>query len=279
MARDRMRGRIWVVGALAVAAAGAAGCSSPRPAASAAAGGAAPAAAGPCAAVEVLAARGTGEPQSGSLIMGSLPRDIAQRTGGQVYQVRYPASVDYINGPNQGADDALARLRAQAAACPDQRFVLAGYSEGAMVMTTLMARLPAAIEPRVVAAVLYGNPYYKSSSPSATGSARGQANGLVPGIGVPAAFAGRTRDYCNTGDPVCGAGSNVAAHLSYSQYNGEAVDFAVGRVQQERGRAPAPGATPSTQAGPAAGSGSGATGAGGAPRSVVAVVATPAYTG
>src|SRR5437867_2901841 len=76
-----------------------------------ASGGAAAAAPAPasggCAAVEVLAARGTGEPQSGSVIMGGLVNAIAQRTSGQVYQVRYPASTDYVNGPNEGASDAL----------------------------------------------------------------------------------------------------------------------------------------------------------------------------
>ena len=64
--------------------------------------------------------------------MGGMPAEIAQRTGGHVYQVRYPASVDYVNGPGQGATDALAHLRAQATACPQEKFVLAGYSEGAM---------------------------------------------------------------------------------------------------------------------------------------------------
>jgi cutinase len=188
------------------------------------------AAPGACTPVEVLAARGTGEPQSGSIIMGGLASGIAQRTQGSVYQVRYPAGVDYLNGPNQGATDALARLTAQAAACPDQRYVLVGYSEGAMVMVTLMGRIPANLQSRVAAAVLYGDPYYKSSSPAAAGSAKGRANGLVPVLGVPAAYAGKTRDYCNTGDPVCGGGANVAAHLSYSTYNTEAVAFAVGKV-------------------------------------------------
>jgi cutinase len=108
--------------------------------------------------------------------------------------------------------------------------VLNGYSQGAMVMTTLMARLPADLQPKVVAAVLYGNPYYKSSSPSAAGTAKGRANGIMPGMGIPASFAMKTRDYCNAGDPVCGAGANVAAHLSYGQYQADGIAFAVSKV-------------------------------------------------
>jgi cutinase len=212
---------------LSLTALGIAACTSPG---GGGGGGAAPPSGG-CRAVEVLAARGTGEPQAGSIIMGGLTSGIAQRTQANVYQVRYPASVDYLNGPNQGATDALARLTAQAGACPEQKFVLTGYSEGAMVMVTLMGRIPANLQGRVVAAVLYGDPYYKSSSPSAAGSAKGRANGLVPVLGVPAGFAAKTRDYCNTGDPVCGGGANVLAHVNYSQYNADGIAFAVSKVQ------------------------------------------------
>jgi cutinase len=225
-------------------------------------------AAASCSAVEVLSARGTGEPQSGSIIMGGLVSAVAQRTGGHVYQVQYPATTDYVNGPNQGAGDALAHLQSQAAACPNQRFVLTGYSEGAMVMTTLMGRIPANIQGRVAAAVLYGNPYFKSGSPAAAGSGKGQANGLVPGQGIPAPFAERTRDYCNAGDPVCGAGSNVAAHLSYSQYDSEAAAFVVKKVQQAGAGGPAPAAPSSApSANPRPGT------------AANAVVATPTYAG
>ena len=78
-----------------------------------------------------------------------------------------------------------------------------------MVRVTLMQRLPAELGNRVVAVVLYGNPYYKSSSPAAAGSAKGTANGIVPFGGVPAAYAAETRDFRAAGDPVCGAGSGA----------------------------------------------------------------------
>jgi cutinase len=237
-----IRGRQTAMLALATAALGGsvlAGCTAPaggtpspsttRPAPVPGAGSGQP---GACAPVEVIAARGTTEPQSGSFIMGGLSNGIASATGGRVYQVQYPAAADFANGPNQGAADALAHLQAQAKACPDEKFVLNGYSQGAMVMVTLMQRLPADLQPRVVAAVLYGDPYYKSASPSAAGTAKGAANGIVPGLGVPAAFAGRTIDFCNTGDPVCGAGSNISAHLGYGVNQAEGIAFAVKRVQQ-----------------------------------------------
>jgi cutinase len=227
--RSTRRARIAALSlsAIGLVAMGSACTSAPAPGGG---GGAAPAPGGGCTAVEVLAARGTTEPQSGSFIMGGLSNGIAQRTQGNVYQVRYPAVADFVNGPNQGAADALARLNARAAACPNQKYVLNGYSQGAMVMTVLMGRIPANLQSRVVAAVLYGNPYYKSSSPSAAGTAKGRANGIVPIAGIPAAFANKTRDYCNAGDPVCGGGANFMAHVGYGTYQADGIAFAVGKV-------------------------------------------------
>jgi cutinase len=191
-----------------------------------------PAPAGACAPVEVLAARGTGEPQqTGSFIMGGLTNGIARQTGGTKYEVRYPASTDYFNDPNRGAADALARIQSQAAACPNQLFVLNGYSAGALVMVNLMTRIPAELQPRVVAAVLYGNPAYRSTSPAAAGTGKGAANGVMPFGGVPASFADKTRDYCNAGDPVCGAGANGVAHVGYGAYQAEGIAFAVEKVR------------------------------------------------
>jgi cutinase len=222
-------------GVVGLAALSLAGCSRPAAGGGAPAGGGGalpgPAPAGGCAPVEVIAARGTGELPTGSFIMGGLTNGIARQVGGSVYQVNYPASVDYVNGPNQGAADALNHLKAKAAACPQQKYVLNGYSEGAMVMTVLMQRLPADLQPRVAAVVLYGNPYYKSSSPAAAGSAKGTANGIMPLAGIPAGFAARTKDFCATGDPVCGAGANVMAHVSYGTYQADGIAFAVAKVR------------------------------------------------
>jgi hypothetical protein len=226
--RSSRRARIVALSlsAIGLAAMGSA-CTAPAPGGG---GGATPAPGGGCSAVEVLAARGTTEPQSGSFIMGGLSNGIAQRTGGKVYQVRYPAVADFVNGPNQGAADALAHLNATASACPNTKFVLNGYSQGAMVMVTLMGRIPANVAPRVAAAVLYGDPYYKSNNASAAGTAKGTANGIVPVMGVPAAYATKTRDYCDTGDPVCGAGANIMAHLGYATHQADGIAFAVGKV-------------------------------------------------
>jgi cutinase len=197
-------------------------------------GGAAPGPApapGSCAPVEVIAARGTGELQSGSIIMGGLSNGIAQQTGGRVYHVVYPASVDYLNGPGQGAADALAHIRATAAACPSTKFVLNGYSEGAMVVVTLMGQLPADLGAKVAAAVLYGNPYFKANTAASAGTAKSTGTGLVPIMGIPAGYVARSIDFCDTGDPICGAGANIMAHLGYGAHQAEGIAFAVAKVR------------------------------------------------
>ena len=242
VSRPRRRPAAFALSALSIGALALAGCTGtvpgdggavPPPPDGGGTGGGVPGPppAGGCAPVDVLAARGTGEPQqTGSFIMGGLSNGIAQQTGGTKYEVQYPASTDYLNDPNTGAADALAHIQSQAAACPDQLYVLNGYSAGALVMVTLMNRIPADLQPRVVAAVLYGDPYYNSASPSAAGS--GQATAAPrPFGGVPASFAGKTRDYCNAGDPVCGAGSDFAAHLGYGAYQAEGIAFAVEKVR------------------------------------------------
>lgn len=50
--------------------------------------------------------------------------------GGEKYEVRYPATVDYGNGPIQGATDAMRYISEQHGRCPKQAYVLIGYSEG-----------------------------------------------------------------------------------------------------------------------------------------------------
>lgn len=60
---------------------------------------------------------------------------MAAAPGGGNYEVKYPATVDYANGPIQGSSDALKYMSAQVASCPQQVYVLIGYSEGVSVQT------------------------------------------------------------------------------------------------------------------------------------------------
>jgi cutinase len=187
------------------------------------------AAAAPCTDVDVVVARGTGEPGTLGIIVGDpVYSALRLRLFGRTlssYAVDYPASIT-PGSASIGNRDLVEHVRSQAAACPGQRFILVGYSQGANVVDNsigissdgaavggpIVATIPAAVEPRVAAVLLFGNPI-RAIGRSVTGT-----------------YQSRTLDICANGDPVCGAGSNVLAHLSYSGNARQAATFAAARV-------------------------------------------------
>jgi hypothetical protein len=209
------------LGALPLAASGLGACAPPGGGGGGGGGGAAA-----CAPVEVLAARGTTEPQSGSFIMGGLSSGIASRTGGRVYQVVYPAAISQNFTP--GVTDALRRINE----CETSKIVLNGYSQGAMLMVSVIRsrELSADAKSRIKAVVLYGNPFFNADSPAAAGSGKAGSNRHGSFSDIPADFVGKTRDYCNAGDPVCGGGGTGSGHLGYASYHADGINFAVNKV-------------------------------------------------
>ncbi|GAB3965019.1 hypothetical protein GCM10029978_026810 [Actinoallomurus acanthiterrae] len=186
-----------------------------------------------CADVDVVVARGTFEPGTLGLIVGdpvysAVQQKVTSKTTSS-YPVNYPANLDVYSNPNsaqKGNADLVDHVTKQAAACPNQRFILVGYSQGANVVDNsigissdgavvggaIVATIPASIEPRVAAVLLFGNPI-RAIGKSVTGT-----------------YASRTDDFCANGDPVCGAGTDVSAHLSYGNDAGTAATFAAARL-------------------------------------------------
>ncbi|MFI5675381.1 cutinase family protein [Streptomyces cellulosae] len=187
-------------------------------------------AAAACTDVEIVSARGTFEPGRLGLIVGdpvfsSLQRKITGKTLSS-YAVNYPADLS-LTSAAQGNRDLVNHVQSQAASCPNQRFILVGYSQGANVVdnsigissagavvgSPIVATLPAAVEPKVAAVLLFGNPI-RAQGKSVTGT-----------------YQSRTIDFCADGDPVCQAGGlNTAAHLGYSANADQAATFAAGKV-------------------------------------------------
>ncbi len=142
------------------------------------------------------------------------------------YKVNYPAGLSPTSAA-RGNLDLVNHVKSQAAACPGQKFVLVGYSQGANVVdnsigissagavvgSPIVATLPAAVEPKVAAVLLFGNPI-RALGKSVTGT-----------------YQSRTLDLCAQGDPVCeNGGGDVGAHLSYRDDAEEAATFAAGRL-------------------------------------------------
>ncbi|KAG0148549.1 hypothetical protein CROQUDRAFT_75183 [Cronartium quercuum f. sp. fusiforme G11] len=187
-----------------------------------------------CKKYKIISARGTGENQlhpTGyakfiSEVLASVP------DGGNYEVFVYPATVDYVAGPGEGAADAMRYISGQKSSCPKQVYVLIGYSEGAMVVTQLLKKteLPAS---SIVAIVLYGNPYFKGGAPQNACSAKtGAGVASATGISMPSRYSSITFDCCVTGDQVCQTTGSMVPHLTYggSQNEKAAVRFTVSKL-------------------------------------------------
>jgi hypothetical protein len=209
-------------------------------------GGPAPiATAAPCPDVEVVFARGSGEPPGvggvGQSFVDSLRSDIGPKTLG-VYPVNYPASTDFGSSDFpltviDGVRDAGSHIQSMAATCPNTREVLGGYSQGAAVAgyvtsASVPPGVPAAAVPRplapeianhVAAVALFGTPSPVFLS---------QYN--APQIAIGPLYQPKTIELCADGDEICN-GSGITPNFAHTTYpingmTGQAADFAAGRL-------------------------------------------------
>ena len=125
-----------------------------------------------------------------------------------------------------GATDMTNELTSTAAACPNTKFILGGYSQGASVVDiaigikTLLGHgtaIPTDLASRVAAVVVWGNPLGLFGQTIAKDSSL---------------YGPESDTFCNAGDPVCGNGLDILAHLEYGA-NGDAAagaKFAAGKI-------------------------------------------------
>lgn len=187
-----------------------------------------------CPDIEVIFARGTGDPPGvggvGQAFIDSLRSQVGGRSVG-VYAVNYAATMNFLRAAD-GAGDANGHVAYMTANCPTTRLVLGGFSQGAAVIDLMLgvspgvasipgvaaipgleavpgldlgaiaAPMPPQASDHVAAVALFGNPFAKILGP---------VNALSPVYGA------RTIDLCNANDPICGQGDmdNRAAHHQY----------------------------------------------------------------
>ncbi|ATL67536.1 cutinase family protein [Nocardia terpenica] len=179
-----------------------------------------------CAVVDVVVARGTQEPgylgsEVGDPLLAAL-RAVLPTTV-SAYRVDYPADLSNPGSVGAGSADLVAHVADRAAACPAQRFVLVGYSQGAVVVHTALGtgatdavpgavRMDGDLGSRVAAVLLFGDPL------------------RLIGQTVPGEYLGETGNYCAPGDPVCAGGGDPAAHLAYAGSIGAAANFVAARL-------------------------------------------------
>ncbi|OBE97145.1 cutinase family protein [Mycobacterium sp. 852002-10029_SCH5224772] len=226
--------------AAAAVAAGASMVGLPAPAASAE----------PCPDVEVVFARGTGEPPGVGGVGQAFVDALGSRVGGKsvgVYPVNYEASGDFNGGIDfartfvDGIRDAGAHLESTASNCPNTRVVLGGYSQGAAVagfvtsaavpkevpqefVSYVPQPLPPAVANHVAAVVLFGTP----------------SNEFLRGAGAPPItigplYAAKTIQLCAADDTICNGAPTGPPGIAHTMYaaNGmtdQGADFAASHL-------------------------------------------------
>jgi cutinase len=201
----------------------------------------------PCPEVEVVFARGTGELPGvgnvGQAFVDSLRWQLFGRSVG-VYAVNYPASSDFAGGPEftrtvvDGVRDAAARVEFMAAACPDTKIVLGGYSQGAVVAGfATSAAVPEGLPAEAIPPPLPPETANHVAAVALFGTPAGQFMHKygAPDVVIGPLFAAKTIELCAPGDLVCSAAPDLGpndAHLRYPVNGmvGEAATFAATRL-------------------------------------------------
>ncbi|MBN1172102.1 MAG: cutinase family protein [Micromonosporaceae bacterium] len=182
-----------------------------------------------CSDVEVVFARGTGEIRGLGMVGSPFASTVKSKLSGlsvTTYAVDYAANVSQTSaGP--GATDMSKHITSTASQCPNTSFVIGGYSQGASVTDIAIGirtalgsgeAIPESLAPQIKAVVVFGNPLRM------LGTDITKASKL---------YGSKALDICNAGDPVCGAGVSMLAHLRYAT-NGsttEGAEFAASKVK------------------------------------------------
>ncbi|CAM3205337.1 cutinase family protein [Mycobacterium intermedium] len=201
------------------------------------------AAAAPCPDVEVVFARGSGEPPGVGGIGGAFVDAVRSRIGDRslaVYAVNYPASTDFGSSDFpltviDGIRDAGGHIQAMATNCPTTREVLGGYSQGAAVAGYVTsAAVPAGVPASAVPAPLAPEIADHVAAVTLFGAPSDQflASYGAPPLAIGPPYQAKTISLCANGDGICGAGASPVSHALYA-VNGmtnQAADFATGRL-------------------------------------------------
>ncbi|WP_431972631.1 cutinase family protein [Nocardia sp. bgisy134] len=172
---------------------------------------AATASAASCTDVDVTFARGTLELPGLGIVGGPFTQALIAELPGKSVTTY---AVDYLADPAQlsagsGATKMTEHVISVAARCPNTRFVIGGYSQGATVtdiaagIKTVLGSgtaIPASLASRVVAVVTFGNPIRLTGKTIAAGSPT---------------YSPKWADYCASGDPVCNNGVSALDHVAY----------------------------------------------------------------
>ena len=203
-----------------------------------------------CPDVQVVFARGTGEPPGVGPTGQAFVDNLRPRVGTKsfdVYPVNYPASDQWDTGLD-GIRDAGAHVVSMAHDCPNTKMVLGGYSQGAAVMGFVTsAAVPDGVDPATVPKPLDPDVANHVSSVVLFGTPNVRAMNFLgqPPVAIGPLYQPKTIKVCAPEDPVCSDGMNFAAHDTYSS-DGAIVDKGAAFAASSLGAGPGGPATVAT---------------------------------
>jgi len=180
-----------------------------------------------CSEHELIIARGTGEVGPFGFIVGDPILERVQQLLPDVqgYSVQYPANID-SNSWQIGVKDVVDRLNNHSKKCPQTKFGLVGYSQGALIMHVAASHAdmdPKVLRERVVGGAMFGDPYLSGGKLFRILPMTGGPN-TIPKF--PALLESKMKNSCAKSweyvDPVCAnedLSLNIAAHLTYNNRN------------------------------------------------------------
>lgn len=138
--------------------------------------------------------------------------------------VDYPAvpAITYLFSPAEyeasvaaGRDDLLTKIDRVTARCgPTTRFVLAGFSQGAHVVTEALWSVPTKHRAQIEAVVLIASPVYQhGEARKQLGGADPSWRGLLGPSDLPDWVKGRSADLCLDGDVICTSSGTDHANI------------------------------------------------------------------
>jgi len=171
----------------------------------------------PCPAVEVVFARGTGEPpgvgSTGQAFVDALRPHVGPNSV-EVYPVNYPATDQWSTGVD-GIRDAGAHVVSMAGSCPETKMVLGGFSQGAAVMGFVTSpAVPDGVDPATVPKPLQPDVADHVAAVVLLGLPNSRAMTFLgePPVVIGPLYQTKTLSVCAPEDFVCSDGLDFAAH-------------------------------------------------------------------
>jgi hypothetical protein len=118
---------------------------------------------------------------------------------------------------NSGVSLLGKQLASDEQSCPGQHFILAGFSQGAMVIHDWITQNPS-VDNSVSGVILFADPLFDGNDPSSYGAADGSSTftnpsgwqGIVGSATFPSVWSGKVFSYCISDDPICDYSQNLA---------------------------------------------------------------------